>query len=132
MNYEKYKGLGVISSKTVPDPSRYGVLITEEQSNKIIKFLEKTEYSPQDGKNVPMPINAGVYILEPDVFQYIKTNKKVSIEHDVFPILVSEEKLYHYSIPGIWKDIGKPEELLEGNIQLMNDLLANSYEKQEN
>ncbi|MFW9988749.1 MAG: sugar phosphate nucleotidyltransferase [Candidatus Odinarchaeota archaeon] len=130
--HESFKGLGLIASKVVPDPSRYGVLITEEQSNKIIEFLEKTKYSPPDGNYVPMPINAGVYILEPEIFKYIEPNKKMSIEHDVFPILVSEEKLYHYPIPGIWKDIGKPEELLEGNIQLMNDLLASSDEKKEN
>jgi len=130
--HARHKGLGVIASKIVPDPSRYGVLIAEEKSNKIIKFLEKSEYSPPDGKHIPMPVNAGVYILEPDIFQYIKPNKKVSIEHDVFPILVSEEKLYHYSIPGIWKDIGDPEELLEGNIQLMNDLLKNLKVKRDN
>ncbi|TKJ21785.1 MAG: hypothetical protein CEE43_08835 [Promethearchaeota archaeon Loki_b32] len=130
--HARYEGLGVIASKVVPDPSRYGVIIAEEKSNKILKFLEKSEYTPPDGKHIPMPINAGVYILEPDIFQYIKPNKKVSIEHDIFPILVSEEKLYHYSIPGVWKDIGKPEELLEGNIQLMNDMLKNLQTKKEN
>lgn len=130
--HARYEGLGVIASKVVPDPSRYGVIIAEEKSNKILKFLEKSEYTPPDGKHIPIHINAGVYILEPDIFQYIKPNKKVSIEHDVFPILVSEEKLYHYSIPGIWRDIGKPEELLEGNIQLMNDILKNLKEKREN
>ena len=130
--HARYKGLGVIASKIVPDPSRYGVLIAEEKSNKIIKFLEKSEYSPLDGKHIPMPVNAGVYILEPDIFQYIKPNKKVSIEHDVFPILVSEEKLYHYPIPGVWKDIGNPEELLEGNILLMNNILKNLQTKKEN
>jgi len=130
--HARYGGLGVIASKIVPDPSRYGVIIAEKKSNKILKFLEKSEYTPLNGKDIPIPINAGVYILEPDIFQYIKPNKKVSIEHDVFPILVSEEKLYHYSIPGIWKDIGNPEELLEGNIQLMNDILKNLKEKREN
>lgn len=130
--HEKYKGIGVIASKIVPDPSRYGVLIVEEKSNKIIKFLEKSEYLPPHGKHIPMPINAGVYILEPDIFQYIKPNMKVSIEHDVFPILVREEKLYHYLIPGIWKDIGNPEELLDGNVQLMNDMLKNLQTKKEN
>ncbi len=130
--HARYGGLGVIASKIVPDPSRYGVIIAEKKSNKILKFLEKSEYTPLNGKDIPIPINAGVYILEPDIFQYIEPNKKVSIEHDVFPILVSEEKLYHYSIPGIWKDIGKPEELLEGNIQLMNDILKNLKEKREN
>jgi mannose-1-phosphate guanylyltransferase/phosphomannomutase len=130
--HEKYKGIGVIASKIVPDPSRYGVLIVEEDTNKIIKFLEKTEYTPPEGKHIPMPINAGVYLLEPEVLSYIEPKKRVSIEREIFPRLASEEKLYHYSIPGIWKDIGKPEELLEANIQLMNDILKNLKIRQEN
>ena len=121
--HENNKGLGLIGGKTVEDPSRYGVLIVEEISNRIIKFLEKDEYNPPGGNYVPMPINAGVYLLEPDVFDYIEVGKKRSIERDVFPKLASEGKLFYYPIPGIWKDIGKPEELLEGNIQLMEDIL---------
>jgi len=130
--HKYHKGTGLIASKIVEDPSRYGVLIVNEKDNKILKFLEKSAYNPPEGINIPMPINAGVYLLEPDIFQYIKPKSKVSIELETFPILASEEKLYHYSIPGIWKDIGKPEELLEGNIQLMNDLLKNQKDKKEN
>lgn len=121
--HEKNKGLGLIGGKTVEDPSRYGVLIIEEPTNKILKFLEKDEYKPPEGKCVPMPINAGVYLLEPDIFNYIEQGKKVSIEKDIFPKLASEGELFFYPIPGIWKDIGKPEELLEGNIQLMENIL---------
>jgi mannose-1-phosphate guanylyltransferase/phosphomannomutase len=130
--HDKYKGLGVIATKIVPDPSRYGVIIAEEKSYKILQFLEKSEYNPPNGKNIPMSINAGVYLLEPDVFQYIKPKKKVSMEREVFPNLANEDKLYHYSIPGIWKDIGKPEELLEGNIELMKDILKNQKVKKQN
>ncbi len=130
--HQMNKGLGVIASKIVPDPSRYGVIIADKKSNKIIKFLEKSEYIPPDGENKPMPINAGVYLLEPEIFQYITPKKRVSMEREVFPILSNQEKLFHYSIPGIWKDIGKPEELLEGNILLMNDILKNLKEKKKN
>jgi NDP-sugar pyrophosphorylase family protein len=121
--HEKNKGLGLISGKTVEDPSRYGVLIIDETTNKILKFLEKDEYKPPGGNYIPMPINAGVYLLEPEVFDYIETGKKVSIERDVFPKLTLEKELFYFPIPGIWKDIGKPEELLEGNIQLMEDII---------
>ncbi|MFW9900521.1 MAG: NDP-sugar synthase, partial [Candidatus Thorarchaeota archaeon] len=110
--HDNYKGTGLIASKIVPDPSRYGVLIIDEETNKISKFLEKTEYTPPEGQNIPMPINAGVYLLEPEIFSYIEPEKRTSIEREVFPILAREGKLYHYPIPGIWKDIGKPEELL--------------------
>ena len=130
--HEKLNGLGLVASKIVDDPSRYGVLMVDKNSNKIIEFLEKNEYRSQEGKKIAMPINAGVYLLESDIFNYIKPLKKISIEREVFPKLAEEEKLFHYPIPGIWKDIGKPEGLLEGNIQLMIDILKNSKEQKKN
>ncbi|MHA2391653.1 MAG: sugar phosphate nucleotidyltransferase [Promethearchaeota archaeon] len=130
--HKENKGLGVIASKIVEDPSRYGVLIIDESTNQISKFLEKEEYQPPEGKIVPMPINAGVYLLEPEILSYIKPKKKVSIERDIFPNLSDKDTLYCYPIPGIWKDIGKPEELLEGNIQLMKDILQYSSGQESN
>jgi len=130
--HENCKGTGTIASKIVTDTSRYGVLIDNKDSNQILQFLEKSEYQPPRGKHDPMPVNAGVYILEPSIFSYIEPNKRISIEMDIFPNLANEKKLYHYPIDGVWKDIGKPEELLEGNILLMNDILKNLKEKREN
>jgi len=130
--HEHSKCVGTIASKIVEDPSRYGVLIVEEESKKILKFQEKEEFSALNGKQTVMPVNAGVYILEPDVFSYIKPHRKVSIEREIFPELANNGKLYHFPISGIWKDIGKPEELLEGNILLMQDIIKNLKEKRNN
>ena len=79
-----------------------------------------------------MPINAGVYILEPQVFDYIESNKNVSIERDVFPKIAEEKKLYTYEISGIWKDIGMPHELLRANIMYLKDYLKKIGGNQEN
>lgn len=130
--HEICKGIGLIASKVVEDPSRYGVLIVDEDSSKINKFLEKDDYVPPEGKIVPMPINAGVYLFEPEVFNYIVPAKKVSIEKEVFPKLADEGNLYNFPITGIWKDIGKPEELLEGNIQMMTEILKDSNGQKRN
>ncbi|MHA1146704.1 MAG: sugar phosphate nucleotidyltransferase [Promethearchaeota archaeon] len=128
--HNNHGGLGTISSRLVEDPSRYGVLITDNTTDLIEKFLEKSEYKPVKDVHKAMPINAGVYILEPEIFSYIEANKKTSIEIDVFPKLAEEKKLYNYPITGIWKDIGKPEELLEGNILLLKELIKKN--KSEN
>ncbi|MFX0059597.1 MAG: sugar phosphate nucleotidyltransferase [Candidatus Hodarchaeota archaeon] len=130
--HEEHGGIGTIASKMVEDPSRYGVLITDEETNQLLQFLEKDEYKPPGGKYISMPINAGVYILEPEIFSYIPSNKKVSIEREVFPKVASEMKLYHYSVKGIWMDIGKPYDLLQGNILLMKDILKNLKVKRSN
>ena len=122
-SHQKCGGIGTIASKIVGDPSRYGVLIVDKKTHQLYKFLEKEEYSPLEGKIIPMPINAGVYLLEPDIFSYIQPKKKVSIERDVFPRVANDNKLYHYPISGIWKDIGKPLDLLDANKELMNHII---------
>jgi NDP-sugar pyrophosphorylase family protein len=123
--HKKFGGIGTIASKLVEDPSRYGVLIADKETNKITEFLEKENYHPLDNRDIRMPINAGVYLLEPEILSMIPKAKKVSIEREIFPKLAKNGDLYHYPIEGIWKDIGKPYELLEGNFLLMNELLAN-------
>ncbi|MFX1447036.1 MAG: sugar phosphate nucleotidyltransferase [Promethearchaeota archaeon] len=123
--HEKHKGIGTIASKIVDDPSRFGVLIVNDETHQLLEFQEKDEYSPPHGKIVPMPINAGVYILEPEIFSFIEPNKKVSIERQVFPKVAKEKKLFFYPISGIWNDIGKPYDLLLANILLMNELIDN-------
>lgn len=131
-NHERKGGIGTIASKLVEDPSRYGVLIINEKTGQIERFLEKDEYFPPKSGPIPMPINAGVYILESKVFSYIKPNKRVSIEREVFPELAETRRLYHHPITGIWKDIGKPTELLEGNILLLRDLIKSINLKRDN
>ena len=121
--HEKNKGIGTIAGKIIDDPSRYGVLIVNNETHQLLEFLEKDEYSPPNGKIVPMPINAGVYILEPEIFSFIEPNKKVSIERQVFPKVAKERKLFYYPISGIWNDVGKPYDLLHANFLLMNDLI---------
>lgn len=122
-SHHKNGGTGTIASRIVEDPSRYGVLVVDKKTNQLYKFLEKEEYSPPEGKIIPMPINAGVYLLEPDIFSYIQPKKKVSIERDVFPKVANDNRLFHYPIAGIWKDVGKPIDLLEANIELMNYII---------
>jgi len=121
--HEKHKGIGTIASKIVDNPSRFGVLMVNNETRQILEFREKDEYKPPNGKIIPMPINAGVYILEPEIFSFIEPNKKVSIERQVFPKVAKEKKLFYYPISGIWNDIGKPYDLLLANNLLMKELI---------
>jgi NDP-sugar pyrophosphorylase family protein len=79
-----------------------------------------------------MPINAGVYILEPEILSYIEPKKKISMERQIFSKLAKENKLYYYPISGIWTDVGKPLDLLYGNILLMKDMIKNLDENVSN
>jgi mannose-1-phosphate guanylyltransferase len=99
----------------VDDPSRYGVAELTEK-NRVVRFVEK----PAREKAPSNLINAGVYVLEPEIFDYIPSGQPVSIEREVFPRLADERKLYGYPFEGLWTDIGKPEDYLKANKLLLD------------
>jgi len=116
--HEEKNALATIALHRVEDPSRYGVAeLTRE--NRIKKFVEKP---PREAATNNL-INAGVYVLNPEIFSYIPKGRRVSLEREVFPKLVKEGKLYGYVFDGFWSDIGKPEDYLKINHVLL-DLLA--------
>jgi len=104
------KAIATIALYRVNDPSRYGVAELAK-NNRILRFIEK----PTREKAPSNLINAGIYVLEPEIFDYIPSGRPVSIERDVFPKLAREEKLYGYSFKGLWIDIGEPEDYLKAN-----------------
>jgi len=89
-----------IALKKVSDSSHYGTVALEE--SKITNFAEKQGI----GEGL---INSGIYILDPQIFNYIESNKKVSIETEIFPRLVKDGLLYGFSYEGYFMDIGRPE-----------------------
>ncbi len=96
------KGCATIALTTRKDPSMYGVAVMN--GNKVISFVEKP---PKD--NAPSNlINAGLYILDPVVIDYIPEGY-ARIETDVFPKLASEEELCGYPFGGQWFDARTPE-----------------------
>jgi mannose-1-phosphate guanylyltransferase len=58
-------------------------------------------------------INAGTYILEPEVLGFIPQNTPWSFERKLFPMLLEKgEPVYGYSSDAYWIDIGRPEKYL--------------------
>jgi len=120
----KAKALATIALCKVEDPCRYGVA-EMANGNCIKRFIEK----PQKGKAPSNLINAGVYVLNPKVFDYIPVGRAVSMEREVFPKIAEEGKLYGHLVNGLWMDIGRPEEYLETN-KIILDRLSKNF-KQE-
>jgi NDP-sugar pyrophosphorylase family protein len=117
INYKKLiechknsNALATIALCTVEDPSAFGVAELCE-GNCIRRFIEK----PPKGTAPSNRINAGAYVLSPEVFSYIPEGRAVSIEREVFPKLAVEGRLNGFCMEGLWMDIGKPMEYLEAN-----------------
>jgi len=80
------------------DPSEFG-LVEVDADGSVLSFTEKRAGA---GRGL---ISAGAYVIEHEVLDLIPGGRKVSIEHEVFPLLV-DDGLYGLSLDGYWKDIG--------------------------
>lgn len=76
------------------------------KSARITDFLEKPV------KKSAGFINAGAYLLSPDVFED-HPQESFSLEKDIFPKLVEEEKLNAYMHEGWWMEMGTEERLTQ-------------------
>ena len=78
---------------------------------RVLSFLEK----PRPEEIDTNLINAGMYVLEPDVLDLIPPGRPVSIEREVFPQLVEEQAVYGVALAGYWLDIGTPDAYLQAH-----------------
>ncbi|WP_373528641.1 sugar phosphate nucleotidyltransferase [Nostoc sp.] len=106
VKWHKAKGaIATIITKSVPkeEVSSYGVVVTDEDG-RIKAFQEK----PSTEEALSTNINTGIYIFEPEVFNYIPSEVEYDIGGQLFPKLVEVEAPF-YAIPMDfeWVDIGK-------------------------
>jgi len=121
---EKHKennAVATIALYKVEDPSRYGTVKLTEK-NRVVQFEEK----PASGKAPSSLANAGIYVLDPQIFDYIPGGRPVSIEREIFPRLADEGKLYGHDFEGFWIDIGEPKDYLKANRLLLDTEIKKS------
>jgi mannose-1-phosphate guanylyltransferase len=110
----------------VEDPSAFGLVLRDEDGW-VTDFLEKPQPGTPEAERaaaIASPeVNAGIYVLEPEVLEGIESGRKVSIEREIFPALVGCG-LGACRLEGYWQDIGTPErylaatwDILEGRVE---------------
>ncbi len=82
--------------------SDYGVV--KLKGNKIVDFVEKPTRKDYLGM-----VNAGVFVVEPEIFNELPNKVPASLEQDVLPKLAERGKLSGYPFSGQWFDISTPE-----------------------
>ena len=106
----------------VSDPSRYGA-VEMARKDRIKRFVEK----PPREKAPSNLINAGIYALSPEIYKYIPTGRRVSIERETFPALARDGKLFGYRFEGQWIDVGEPSDFIKGNRLLLDSEIPNGH-----
>lgn len=104
--HQKKRAQVTIILTRVKNPLEYGIVMTSKDGQ-IIRFLEK----PAWGQVFSDTINTGIYILEPEILEYIPANEVFDFSKDLFPLLMKKKiKLFGFITNDYWKDVGNLRE----------------------
>ncbi|XP_042384198.1 probable mannose-1-phosphate guanylyltransferase 1 [Zingiber officinale] len=120
--HRSHGGEATIMVTKVDEPSKYGVVVMDDESGRVDRFVEKPKIF------VGNKINAGIYLLNPSVLDRIDL-QPTSIEKEVFPKIASEKLLYAMVLPGFWMDIGQPKDYITGLRLYLDSLRKKSSTK---
>jgi mannose-1-phosphate guanylyltransferase len=113
--HDEQGGIATLSLKRVDDPSQIGVVILGEDG-RIQGFQEK----PDPAEALSNLGNCGIYVMEPEIFDYFPDTPFVDWALDVFPTLLDQDvPFYGYEIHEYWNDIGNIREFRQGNFDAL-------------
>ncbi len=119
--HEEHEALATIGLVAVENPLEFGIVITRDDGS-VERFLEK----PTWGQVFSDTINSGIFVLEPEIFDFIDPGRPVDFSGEVFPALLDQEKpLYGAVADGYWEDVGTVEayvrahkDVLDGKVEV--------------
>ncbi len=114
--HERKGALATLALYAVENPLEFGIVITREDGS-IDRFLEK----PTWGQVFSDTINTGIYVLEPEIFDYIAPDRPVDFSAEVFPeVLARGRPIYGYVAQGYWEDVGTTEAYLRAHQDVLD------------
>src|SRR5918995_4055917 len=119
--HEEHEAMATIGLTPVENPLEFGIVITRDDGS-IERFLEK----PTWGQVFSDTINTGIFVLEPEIFDWIDGGRSVDFSSEVFPGLLDAGKpLYGAVVEGYWEDVGTLDayvrahkDVLDGKVEL--------------
>jgi mannose-1-phosphate guanylyltransferase/phosphomannomutase len=109
--HERNGAKGTIALQRVSNPLEFGVVVTDDAS-RITRFLEK----PSWGEVFSDTINTGIYVLEPEIFEYMEAGKSYDFSKDIFPFMLRDGKpLFGFVATDYWSDIGNLQQYQQAN-----------------
>jgi mannose-1-phosphate guanylyltransferase len=98
----------------VNDARPYG-LVPLDEANRVEAFLEKPK------ELIAGRINAGTYVLEPDVLKEVPPDQFWQFEQQLFPSLLEKgAPVYGFPSDSYWLDIGTPERYLQAHFDVLS------------
>jgi mannose-1-phosphate guanylyltransferase/mannose-1-phosphate guanylyltransferase/phosphomannomutase len=120
-------GIATLAVKKVSDTREYGVVL-HDRDGQITGFQEKP--SPEEALSDLG--NCGIYIFEPNIFDYFPERPFVDWAKDVFPTLLENDVPFHmHEVREYWNDIGSLGELRQGTFDALRGELRLQVEGEE-
>ncbi len=120
--HRKRKSIATLVLRDVPrdEVFKYGVVQTDA-SGRITRFQEK----PKQEEAVSTTINTGIYLFEPEIFQYIPSGVEFDIGGQLLPNLVrARRSIFGITLPFTWVDIGSVPDYWEATRLLLTEGVA--------
>lgn len=115
--------IATLAVKEVEDPSRYGVVETDE-GGRIVMFQEK----PAPGQEISRLANCGIYVLEPEVLRSVPSSTFYDFGRQLWPtLLAAGEHLHAHRISEYWNDIGDLASYRQGNVDALQGRVVLSH-----
>ena len=100
--HREHEALVTVCLTRVENPLEFGITILDDD-NRVVRFLEK----PTWGQVFSDTVNTGIYVMEPEIFEYVDAGVPVDWSADVFPQLLEDgQPIYGYVADGYWEDVG--------------------------
>ncbi len=120
--HRQHKAKVTIALTPVEDPSAYGVVVTTGEG-RVTDFIEK----PPRDEAPTNRINAGIYVIEPEVLDGVPAGKPFMFERHLFPTLLEKgAAVYGYPTRDYWIDIGTPEKYRQVQYDILEGKCASS------
>jgi mannose-1-phosphate guanylyltransferase/mannose-1-phosphate guanylyltransferase/phosphomannomutase len=112
-------GIGTLAVKRVQDTREFGVVL-HDADGRITGFQEK----PDPAEALSDLGNCGIYLFEPEIFDYFPRQPFVDWANDVFPALLEHDVPFHiHEIDEYWNDVGSLDELKAGTFDALRGQL---------
>ena len=113
--HKEKQALATLILKRVDIPLPYGCVLKDKE-DRVTRFIEKPGWS----RVFSDLVNTGIYILEPDIFDYIPDEGMPDFGKDVFPALLSGGlPVYGFETEDYWCDVGDQRAYLQAQMDLM-------------
>lgn len=119
-SFERNRADAVIGLCKVPNPQAFGVAVVDGR-RRVLKTLEKPDPPPSDLAVI------GVYLFTESVFPILEELRpsgrgELEITDAINGLIAGGRRVESHVVTGWWKDTGRPEDLLEANHLLLDEI----------